>query len=151
MCFGADAPEQWSALSDAERSESELATSACVIHTKDESAFFVRGHIEIPVVGLTDPFVWGVWVSLSEKNFERTIDLWETEGRETEPPYFGWLCTRLPVYPDTLLLKSSVLTQPVGDVPIVRLVDHEHPLAIDQRDAVPIAKVVSWAEQLLHG
>ena len=43
-------------------SAASLTSDDCVI---DGTAFFVRGCIEIPVHGQADPFIWGVWVSLS--------------------------------------------------------------------------------------
>ncbi|MEU6973410.1 DUF2199 domain-containing protein [Kitasatospora aureofaciens] len=40
----------------------------------------------------------------------------ETEGRETEPPYFGWLTTELPIYsPSTLNPKKMAHTRPIGE------------------------------------
>ncbi len=51
------------------------------------------------------------WVTLSEANYERMLELWDTPGREHEPPYFGWLSTELPTYPpSTLNLKTMVHT-----------------------------------------
>ncbi|KIL78949.1 hypothetical protein SD77_3750 [Bacillus badius] len=40
----------------------------CII---DEEYFFVRGCIEIPVVDGEGPFIWDVWVSLSENSFQQ--------------------------------------------------------------------------------
>ncbi|MFI9318662.1 DUF2199 domain-containing protein [Kitasatospora aureofaciens] len=46
-------------------------------------------------------------VALSKADFARATELRETEGRETETPYFGRLITELPVYsPSTINLKS---------------------------------------------
>jgi hypothetical protein len=65
---------------------------------------------------------WGVWGSLSDANFTRTCDLWDTQGREATPAMFGWLSTELSVYaPSTLNLKAIVHTQPVGSRPLIEL------------------------------
>src|SRR4051794_31054843 len=72
-----------------------LDEDVCII---DNETFLVRGCLEIPVDGDGEPFEWGVWVSLREKNFDRTLELWDTEGRENEPSYFGWLITAIPGY-----------------------------------------------------
>ncbi|HKQ75597.1 MAG TPA: DUF2199 domain-containing protein [Blastocatellia bacterium] len=74
----------------------------------DNQHYFVRGCIEIPVLNGPGPLIWGVWISLSEKSFEKMSELWETAGRECEPPYFGWLSTSLPGYPETLNLKTNL-------------------------------------------
>src|SRR5438270_7223703 len=56
-----------------------------------DTDYFIRGCLEIPVVDGPGPFVWGVWTSLSEKNFERARAIWrDDEDQNNEPPYFGW-------------------------------------------------------------
>ena len=116
----------------------------------DESEFFVRGCLEIPVIDGPRPFVWGVWTSLSKPNFKRMGELWETPGREKEPPYFGWLCTSLPLYPETVHLKTNVHIRPVGQRPFVELEPTEHPLAVEQRTGITMDRVREIAEALLH-
>jgi hypothetical protein len=114
--------------------------------------FFIRGLIRLPVLDADASYEWGVWVSLSRASFERASELWETEGREAEPPYFGWLSTELPPYqPSTLNLKTSVQTQPVGLRPLVELEPTDHPLAVEQREGITLARVQEFAELLLHG
>src|SRR5688500_5774568 len=125
MSYGADAPEPYYDVAPEDRARRCDATEdQCVI---DEEHFFVRGSTEVPVEDGPGPFVWGVWVSLSRRNFLRASELWRAEGRETEPPYFGWLCTRIPCYPDTLFLKTNVHTRAVGLRPLIKLEPTEHP------------------------
>ena len=149
MEFGADAPALYYAIPEEERaSRCDLTTDLCVI---DGAHFFIRGCLEIPVVDGSGPFVWGVWASLSKDNFKRAMELWDTPGRENEPPYFGWLCTSLPRYPDTLHLKTHVYTRPVGQRPVVELEPTDHSLAVDQRNGITMNRVREIAEALLHG
>lgn len=151
LCFGAEAPAQWDMLSVAEREGSELGTSFCVIHTAKETAYFIRGHIEVPILDARKSFIWATWASLSEGNFSRTMELWDKHGREAEPAYFGWLSTALPVFPDTMFLKTMVKTQPVGEVPTITVEPTDHPLAVAQHKGVRLAEVRRWVELLLHG
>lgn len=76
----------------------------------DDKHFFVLGQSEIPALDADeDVFSWNAWVSLSEKNFERMTELWKVEGRESEPPFSGWLRTLLSYYDvETFLLKTNV-------------------------------------------
>ena len=76
--------------------------------------------------------------------------MWEVEGRENEPPYFGWLSTALPLYPETLHLKTNVHTRPLGQRPFVELEPTGHPLAVEQREGITMARVQEIAEVLLH-
>jgi len=146
LSFHAPAPHQWfPELADDD--SCALFEDQCIIG----DAQFVRGLVQIPVVGSDESFEWGVWVSLSADNFQRMTDLWQTSGRESEPPYFGWLCTALPVYdPPTLMLKTAVHTRPVGSRPLIELEPTDHPLAVEQREGVTRARVQQIAEALLH-
>jgi hypothetical protein len=111
----------------------------------------VRARIVLPIVDTSDEFYWTVWVSLSRANFDRMSEMWTTTGREQEPPYFGWLSTGIPGYqPSTLRLATKVHTQPVGLRPLVELEPTEHPLAVEQRSGITLARVTEIAERMLH-
>jgi len=125
----------------------ELSSDQCII---DNQHYFVRGCIEIPVLDGVGPFIWGVWVSLSEKSFERMSELWESPDREGEPPHFGWLSTFLPGYPETLNLKTNVHTRLVGQRPSIELEPTDHPLAVEQREGITMARVQEIVESVLH-
>jgi hypothetical protein len=149
MHYGAAAPLQWFSVPEHERSQrTVLSSDQCII---DEQYFYIVGNLEISVHGVEDKFSWDVWVSLSENNFARTCELWEKVGRESEPPYFGWLSTHLPGYPETVGLKTLVHTRKVGRRPRVELEPTEHPLAIEQRDGICLERVQAVAELVLHG
>jgi hypothetical protein len=120
----------------------------CII---GERHFYLRGELEVPVTDGHRPFVWGVWVSLSHASFERTLEIWQTPGRESEPPQFGWLSVQLPLYPPTLNLKTMVHTRPVGIRPYVELEPTDHPLAVEQRSGITMARATELALGLLHG
>jgi hypothetical protein len=148
MSYAAPTPEYW--IDDlADDDDSGLSADQCVI--KGEW-FFVHGLIEIPVIDSDEPFSWGVWVSLSQDNYHRMAQLWDTPGREDEPPYFGWLSTHLPVYsPTTINLKTHLHTRPIGERPYIELEPTDHPLAVEQRTGITRARVEEFADMLLHG
>lgn len=148
MSFVAPAPEYWTEdLADS--GEGSLSADQCVINGE---WFFVHGLIEIPVVDCDEPFSWGVWVSLSKQSYHRMAELWETQGREQEPPYFGWLSTDLPVYsPTTINLRTHLHTRPVGERPFIEVEPTDHPLAVEQRTGITRARVAEIADILLHG
>ena len=147
FAFHFTAPAAWfPEMADDPRSE--LGEEQCIVEGEH---FFIRGRIVLPVHDSDQSFEWGVWVSLSEENFDRTSELWEREGREAEPPMFGWLTSEIPTYePSTLLLKTTVHTQPVGVRPLIELEPTDHPLAVEQRDGITMARVQELAERLLH-
>lgn len=127
-----DAPFHYTQRKPEEQAASFLNADICVIQ---DSEFFVRGCLEIPVAGETEWFMWGVWVSVSKPNFDRYL---ETGDARTEPdgPHFGWLCNRLPGYPDTLHLKTDVYFRGNALRPVIVLEPTDHPLAVHQRDGM---------------
>jgi hypothetical protein len=137
LCFLAPAPAQVAVVAEAERARRVLLSSdQCII---DEEYFFILGNLDLPIVDREEMFRWSVWSSLSRKNFERASDLWETAGRESEPPYFGWLSTAIPGYERTVGLKVVVHTKPVGTRPAIEVIEQDHLLYRDFVDGI------SWA------
>jgi hypothetical protein len=148
MSYRFPAPAYWAPEYENDPA-STLDEEVCVI--KGEY-FFILGNIEIPVIDAGETFVWTAWVSLSDKNFRRTIQLWTTPGREAEPPYFGWFSTELPVYAPhrTLRLKTNVHTRPLGQRPLIELEPTDHPLAKEQWGGITRARVREIAERMIH-
>ncbi len=149
MSYRTEAPAYWNPSLAGDES-STLGEEQRII--KGEH-FFVRGRLVIPVTDAAPgtEFDWGVWVSLSRENFTRALALWTTAGRERERPTFGWLSTELPLYqPSTLSLKTRVHTQAVGQRPLIELEPTVHPLAVEQRSGITLARVQEIAEALLH-
>lgn len=141
------APAYWQESFEG-RPDSVLDDEQCVI---GGTHFFVRARLVLPVVDAEEEFEWEVWVSLSEPNFNRMTALWADPERVNEPPSFGWLSTELPLYePTTLNLKTMVHNQPVGTRPTIDLEPTDHPLAVEQRTGITVARVRDIAERLLH-
>ena len=148
--YGSLAPAMWFDVPENEhKSRVLLSSDQCVI---DDKYFFVLGRIEIPVIDVGEEFAWLAWVSVGEQNFLRSSELWNTEGRECEPPCFGWLQTELPCYPETTLnLRTNLHTRPVGERPFIELEPTDHPLAVEQREGITLTRVQEIAEICLHG
>ncbi len=146
--YRSKAPVYYDEIPEKQRAgRARLSEDQCVI---DDQHFFIAGNVEIPIKGSDDMFSYMVWVSLSEKNFQRAAALWHKEGRENEPPYFGWLSTRLPGYPDTVNIKTMVHTQPVGIRPTIELEPTDHPLALEQRQGITWERIQEIAQSVLH-
>jgi hypothetical protein len=141
------APDYWSAVPA--DGDSFLDEELCFIDAPDggEPHFFIRGNIEIPVHGDgEEPLVYTVWASLSPASFRRAVERWTDADRADDPPFFGWLSTSLPGYPETLSLKTHVHTRPPGLRPLIELEPTDHPLAVEQRSGVPLHRVGEVAQ-----
>lgn len=136
-CFGVEAPWRGFVADDEFEHRVELTDDQCVV---DGSTFFIRGQIEIPIHGHPNPLAFSVWSSLSEASFWRMGERWDKPDRDADPPYFGWLCSQIWVYPDTLHLKLSVRSRPPGLTPLFDILDEDHLLEIDQRDGISVMR-----------
>jgi hypothetical protein len=144
--FAFDAPKPWGALSPAERSSAVLTSDVCEIG--DDR--FVRACLEIPVLRSAGPLVYGVWVSLSARNYAEFVAHADELRRYRDGPYFGWFCNSIPGYPETALLKTNVHVRPPPLRPVVILEPTDHPLALDQRAGITQERFRSIAFQLMH-
>lgn len=144
QAFHADRPTPyWDVPEEKREADVYLTSDACVIADR---FFFIRGLLEIPINGCDDHFTWGVWVSLSETNFFIWQDHYETPKRDHLGPFFGWLCTRLPIYPETLYLKTMVYLRNDGIRPRIVLEPTEHQLSIEQNSGITIDRAL----ELVH-
>ena len=73
--FAFDAPAPYRRLNEQEREEwAELTEDLCVIAHPKGTQYYVRAILEVPIHGLDEPFLWGIWVSASEASFHRYLD-----------------------------------------------------------------------------
>ncbi|WP_231879096.1 DUF2199 domain-containing protein [Collimonas arenae] len=146
--FGAHAPLSYYEIPEGERAtRCDLGSDDCVI---DKQHFFVRGCIEIPVIGEAEPFSWGVWVSLSDANFIEWLKYFEQDKRSQVGPFFGWLNAWLKPYPDTMNLKTMVHLRDDGIRPYIELEPTGHPLAMEQRNGVTVERVAELYSVMMH-
>jgi hypothetical protein len=137
--YHADRPVQYWDVPESKRaSDVFLTTDSCVIA---ERFFFIRGCIDIPILDVNETFTWGVWVSLKEENFFIWQEHYETAQRSHIGPFFGWLCTRLPAYPNTQSLKTMAHMRDNGLRPQIVLELTDHPLAIEQHSGITLNRL----------
>ena len=74
---------------------------------------------------------------------------WESPDRSSDPPYFGWLCSPILVYPSTIHLKLSVQSRAPGLTPLFTVEPTDHPLAVDQHNGISIERSHEFAHRLL--
>jgi hypothetical protein len=149
LSFGADFPDMYANLKSEDRElRAVIGTDQCIV---DEKWFFIRGCLEIPVVGHDEPFLWGVWASVRQEVFDEISDCWTQEGREkTHGPFKGRLANSLSVYPETLDLKVKIRMQPIGTRPLFVVEEAEHQFAIEQRLGITHTRAMELASFLLH-
>lgn len=140
------APLYYDAVPESERGPRvTLTTDFCQVHDD----FFIRGSLEIPILGRDETFSYGVWLSVSERNFNRYRESFQLDH---PPPdrYVGWISNRLAGYPDTLKLKAAAHVRPHKQRPLIELEPTDHPLAVLQREGISFESVVEICSTALH-
>jgi hypothetical protein len=147
--FAADFPDAYANLSHDEReSRAIVGSDQCII---DQQQFFLRGCLELPIIGHSEPFLWGLWATVWEKDFEEIADCWELQERErTHGPFKGRLANSIKDYPETLNLKLKVVLQPLGTRPLFYIGESEHPLANEQQNGISYQQALQRASFYLH-
>jgi hypothetical protein len=145
--WGTPAPDYYEAIQEHERrARAELSDDFC---TLDGEHFFIRGRLEIPVVGQDETFSWGVWTTLSKASMESVQEAWGRSDRHSIGPFFGWLSTSLQFYPETMNLRTHVHINPPPFIPSIELEPTDHPLAVQQREGITLQRAIEIAEVLL--
>ena len=116
--FSFSSPYYYHILSEEDQATmAELSEDWCIIRHDTQTDYFIRAVLELPVTGTAETFQYGVWVSLSEKNFEYYMDNLD-ETREGDA-FFGYLCNRIPGYENTLATRANIVCGPKGQRPHV--------------------------------
>lgn len=149
MSFAADSPDMYANMSRDERDARCLRGSdQCII---DEKWFFVRGCLEIPIIGSGEVFLWGLWASVREEVFEGISESWELPGKEkSSGPFKGKLANSLSIYPPTLNLRVQIVIQPVGERPLFVIEEPDHQLAAEQCSGISRDRALEVSALLLH-
>ena len=149
MSFAADFPDTYANMSRQERdTRAVIGSDQCVV---DQQWFFIRGCLEVPIVGSADPFLWGLWASIREEVYDEISDSWEQSNREKlRGPFKGRIANSLSEYPETLNLKVKIVIQPVGTRPLFLLEDDEHPLGLEQRHGITRDRALELVALVLH-
>jgi hypothetical protein len=147
--FGYDRPAiaDWIPEDQRERRIS-LGSDDCVI---DEERFLVRGCIEIPVHGEIEPFIWGAWVDLSKRDFEKWAESFDLESRTHVGPFAGYLGSCLPGYPDTFNHLVLVHLRDKGTRPLIEVQQSDHPLHREQCSGISTERLQEIYELVMHG
>jgi hypothetical protein len=136
--FSSDFPDYWRSEYAADANQNRLTKDTCVIANQD---FFVRGVLELPIVGTGQCFCWGVWGSVSRDNFQKFEAMYHDSKRVELPPMFSWLSNSISEYPDTLNLKMYAHTQIIGQYPKFELEPTDHPLSQEFHNGITPERV----------
>lgn len=113
--------------------------------------YYLRACLEVPINDMPgQKFVWGIWVTISQFDFDSTMEMWDNPERVDEPEYMGTLANTMPSYDETRNLKVLIKTRAVGERPAIIVDEELHRLFTDQTKGVDRQDVVLLAKYVLH-
>jgi hypothetical protein len=142
-----DSPFNYGILSDKDKEEiAELSSDFCVIKYEDQTDRFIRAVLFQKINDHSESLGYGIWVSLSEKNFNDYTE--HFEDNDYEATYFGFLCSNISGYETTLSIRTNVELRKGGNRPEV--IPHEdqmdNPFVMDYYNGITLAE----AERRIH-
>ena len=129
-------PANYDFLSDQEKSElGTLDTDFCEIHYDDQIDRFIRVTLTQKVNDTCENLEYGLWVSLSEKSYSDYKANFDNENHETG--YFGWICSNIPEYGDTMSIPCDLKTKSGNGRPeIFPHQNFDHPFVRDYYNGI---------------
>ena len=131
---------------DERSSRIKMNDDLCVI---DDAEFIVRGVLELPIIDSEERFSWGIWAIISEQDFKRYLELWDSDEADKEPPFAGKLSGGIKVYPESDLLDVKVKLQSGNKRPLFITETIDNQLGIDQNNGITMAQVHRVIEQMM--
>ncbi len=123
-----------------------LSEDFCIL---EGTHYFVRCVLELPIIGSKKAFGYGVWSTLSRKNFEQYLERFNSGNYQGFGPWFGWFSNSLKGYPETLNMKCHVHPRNGRQRPLIELEPNDHPLAKEQLDGISFDRLLDI--YALHG
>jgi hypothetical protein len=136
-------PDPFLEVPEAERgARTKVDDDLCMI---DETRFFVRTILPIPVTDGGKDYCWGVWAEVEEPGFRRVLELWSAPEQLNEPVIEARLANEMPYYGGTYGLRVSLrLTGPTTR-PSISLVDQHPVLSKHQSEGVARSEVLAFS------
>ncbi|WP_176647011.1 DUF2199 domain-containing protein [Duganella sp. SG902] len=82
------------------------SSDLCIIEGK---RFFIRALLPLLVKPQEYPYYIGLWVEVSQANFERVYQLWDSEDQIYEPPFSAQIANEIPGMDGSLVMTQRFL------------------------------------------
>lgn len=112
--------------------------------------FLIRCVLLLPIAGLALPFGFGCWATLSETNFRRYVDGFDSGQRDASATWTGWLGNAIQDLTSQNPIAVIVNPRPGRQRPVLEVIAGEEPLALAQRGGLPIERFVHLLDHYGH-
>lgn len=113
----------------------------------DETRFFIRGVLPLPVRQRTRAYHLGLWAEVSKEDFTRIFELWGDPAQATEPALSGSLATAVPLHPETIGLRVAIQLVGANLRPVLFLMPLEHSLFHEQSRGIHVHRAFEYADR----
>ena len=129
-------PVQYHNLTEKNKNEiGKLDEDFCEIQQEDQIDRFIRVTLSQKIIDSCETLEYGLWVSLSQKSYEDYKENFNNQNYETG--YFGWLCSNIVEYGETVSIPCDVFTKKGNQRPeIFPHEDFEHPFVSDYHNGI---------------
>jgi hypothetical protein len=141
-------PDVVFALTAAEREARAVVSSdLCIL---DDSRFFIRCGLSVPVLGCTDGLGYGPWVEVRVRDFTRYAVHFNGSGHPAWSAAEGRLANAFPAHAQTTAGLSCMIRLPADPTqrPAVEILDHDHPIAHEQIDGMSLPRAMEIVSQM---
>ena len=130
-------------------SESEIKNNCRYsddVFTYKTDKFYIRCILPIPVHEKDDDYCLGVWVKVTQEDFEHIYNIWEIKDQTNELPIVGLLANDVPLTKNTL--NAEIKIQLIGDKsrPIVTITDQSCSLKKEQMCGISIHRANEFSD-----
>lgn len=94
--------------------------------------YFIRGIIPLHVHERDQPYNLGVWVEIAKQQFDRYLELWDSEDISKEPMFQGILANQIPFHKDSIGLQVTVRFSKYPSRPTFHISPTDHLLYLEQ-------------------
>jgi len=142
-------PANYHYLSETEKVEiGKLDSDFCEIHYDNQIDRFIRVTLFQKIYDACENLQYGLWVSLSDKSYDDYKKNYNNENHVTK--YFGWLCSNIHEYGNTLSIPCDVITKTGNDRPeIFPHQDFDHPFVKDYYSGISKKEAEKRIEMML--
>lgn len=112
----------------------------------DDEAFFLRGVVQVPVLGREAGYAWGFWAKVAKAHFETYRRYFHDDPPPEHAGFPGTLANQTRWLPPTLGLPVHVHLGRGSSRPSFVLLDEGHELSRHQTHGVSEARVRTWSD-----
>lgn len=144
-------PDSCLMVPDSEK-EKRISRPNSALRCLDNKYFYVRGLVELPILGTDDTLAWGTWIQVAKKDYKKCLKAWNSDGTPEERMVKGHIMGRLAntfpeLYPDALNLEVAGCDR-VGMAMYFLLRPSEHSLSVESHNGITMRRVHEIAEHM---